>query len=66
VAVEFEMAPLRHAVHILPDILRPARAAEDPSDISFFAPLEPKLKLLADDLDWWAGALAAARTEARG
>jgi len=25
VAVEFEMAPLRHGVHILPDILRPAR-----------------------------------------
>src|ERR1700749_4249200 len=30
VAVEFEMAPLRHAVHILPDITMMARQAEDP------------------------------------
>jgi NAD(P)H-dependent FMN reductase len=62
VAVEFEMAPLRHAVHILPDILRPARAAQDPFDTSVFAPLEPRLRMLADDLDWWAGAVAAARS----
>jgi NAD(P)H-dependent FMN reductase len=61
VAVEFEMAPLRHAVHILPDILVAARQAEDPGDVSMFAPLEPRLKLLADDLAWWAGVLAAAR-----
>src|SRR5450755_3822862 len=60
VAVEFEMAPLRHAVHILPDVMMAARQAGDVSDISAFAPLEPKLKLLADDLTWWVGALAAA------
>jgi NAD(P)H-dependent FMN reductase len=61
VAVEFELAPLRHAVHILPDVMIPARQAGDVSDTSAFAPLEPKLKLLADDLTWWAAALAAAR-----
>ena len=61
VAVEFEMAPLRHAVHILPDVMLPARQAADISDTTAFAPLEPKLKLLADDLTWWAAALAAAR-----
>jgi NAD(P)H-dependent FMN reductase len=61
VAVEFEMAPLRHAVHILPDIIMAARQAEDPGDVSVFAPLEPRLKMLADDLAWWAGLLAAAR-----
>ena len=61
VAVEFEMAPLRHAVHILPDVMLPARQAADVSDTTAFAPLEPKLKLLADDLTWWAAALAAAR-----
>ncbi|MGH3234896.1 MAG: hypothetical protein ACRDOH_16910 [Streptosporangiaceae bacterium] len=64
-AVEFEMAPLRHAVHILPDIMAAARRAGDVSDTTAFAPLEPalklKLKLLADDLTWWAAALAAAR-----
>jgi len=63
VAVEFEMAPLRHAVHILPDVLRPARTAEDPFDTSVFAPLEPRLKLLASDLGWWTVALAEARSQ---
>jgi NAD(P)H-dependent FMN reductase len=63
VAIEFEMAPLRHAVHILPDILRPARAAKDPFDTGVFAPVEPKLKLLAGDLAWWTAALAEARAE---
>jgi NAD(P)H-dependent FMN reductase len=62
VAVEYEMAPLRHAVHILPDIMLPARQSEDPSDTSAFDPLEPKLKLLAEDLAWWATALHNART----
>src|ERR1700749_3365279 len=38
VAVEFEMAPLRHAVHILPDVMRPARESADPGDTSMFAP----------------------------
>jgi NAD(P)H-dependent FMN reductase len=61
VAVEFEMAPLRHAVHILPEILVAARQADDPADASAFAPLEPKLKLLADDLAWWTAALRTAR-----
>jgi NAD(P)H-dependent FMN reductase len=61
VAVEFEMAPLRHAVHILPDAIIVARQAEDPGDVTMFAPLEPRLKLLADDLSWWAGVLSGAR-----
>jgi NAD(P)H-dependent FMN reductase len=61
VAVEFEMAPLRHAVHILPDVMIAARQADDPGDVTMFAPLEPRLKLLADDLSWWAGVLTAAR-----
>jgi NAD(P)H-dependent FMN reductase len=60
VAVEFEMAPLRYAVHILPEIMAVARRA-DVGDATAFAPLEPRLKLLADDLAWWTAALAAAR-----
>ena len=55
------MAPLRHAVHILPDLMISARQASDPFDTTVFAPLEPKLKTLADDLAWWASTLAAAR-----
>ena len=61
VAVEFEMAPLRHAVHILPDAMIAARQADDPGDVTMFGPLEPRLKLLADDLSWWAGVLSGAR-----
>jgi NAD(P)H-dependent FMN reductase len=61
VAVEFEMAPLRHAVHILPDVLIAVRQAPDPTDVSLFAALEPRLDLLADDLAWWMRALASAR-----
>jgi len=30
VAVEFEMAPLRHAVHILPDVMMASRRSADP------------------------------------
>jgi NAD(P)H-dependent FMN reductase len=61
VAVEFEMAPLRHAVHILPEVLIRAREAIDPADTSAFAPLEPRLQLLLDDLAWWTATL---RTDA--
>jgi len=61
VAVEFEMAPLRHAVHILPDVLIPIlREGADPA--TALAPLAPRLDLLADDLAWWTAALTAART----
>jgi NAD(P)H-dependent FMN reductase len=65
VAVEFEMAPLRHAVHILPDVLIAARQSADPDDVTAFAPLEPRLTTLADDLTWWATALHAARRTAQ-
>jgi NAD(P)H-dependent FMN reductase len=60
VSVEFEMAPLRHAVHILPDLMVPAMKA-DPFDPAVFAPLQPKLDLLVIDLEWWASSLARAR-----
>jgi len=60
VAVEFEMAPLRHAVHILPDLLLPARSA-DPFTPDLLAPLDGRLDAAATDLVWWAAALAAAR-----
>jgi NAD(P)H-dependent FMN reductase len=62
VAEEFEMAPLRHAVHVLPDVMRAVFRAADPDDPALFAPLESRLALLADDLEWWMRALATART----
>jgi NAD(P)H-dependent FMN reductase len=61
VAVEFEMAPLRHAVHVLPDVMRAIFGSDQPEDPSHFASLEPRLAMLADDLTWWMRALATAR-----
>jgi NAD(P)H-dependent FMN reductase len=61
VAVEFEMAPLRYAVHILADVMLVARQSSSPEDTTAFEPLAPKLKLLIDDLAWWTTALRTAR-----
>jgi NAD(P)H-dependent FMN reductase len=65
VAAEMEMAALRHAVHILPDVLVPAIQAPEPFDPTLLDPLEPRLAKLGDDLVWWATALKQAR-EATG
>jgi NAD(P)H-dependent FMN reductase len=65
VAVELEMAPLRHAVHIMPDAMRAARESV-PGDSTAFAALAPKMKLLADDLVWWSAALTSARAAGAG
>jgi NAD(P)H-dependent FMN reductase len=64
VAVEVELAPLRHAVHLLPDVLIPALRAET-FDVSMLDAAVPRLDLMAADLVWWANALATAREAAR-
>ncbi len=56
VAVEFEMAPLRWAVHLLPDVMVAAMKA-DPFSIELFASMDQRLDMLASDLVWWATAL---------
>jgi NAD(P)H-dependent FMN reductase len=61
VVVEMEMAPLRWAVHILPDVMIAAMRA-DPFSIELFAPLDQRLDALASDLVWWATTLAAGRS----
>jgi NAD(P)H-dependent FMN reductase len=60
VAIEFEMAPLRHAVHILPNVMLPAMQAEV-FDLEVFAPLDERLEMLINDLVWWSNALKVAR-----
>jgi NAD(P)H-dependent FMN reductase len=65
VCVELEMAPLRHAVHILPAVMIPARQAEGPFDPEVFASLDERLDTVVDDLVWWAKALSRARAEDR-
>ncbi|GGI01412.1 NADPH-dependent FMN reductase [Arthrobacter liuii] len=64
VAVELDMAPIRQAVHILPEVIRPAFRAHDPTDFSVFEPLEARLTALAEGLAWWATTLAAGRAAA--
>ena len=62
VAIEFEMVPTRFAVHILPDVMRPAMMADDDAAaVAALASLDPRMTMLADDLVWWAAALATAR-----
>jgi len=63
VAVEFEMAPLRHAIHILPDLMVPAMKA-DPFTSELFASLDARLDTAVTDLLWWARTLAAGRASA--
>jgi NAD(P)H-dependent FMN reductase len=63
IVVELEMAPLRHAVHILPDVMRPAIEADYSPQL--FSSLEPRLERLIDDLIWWTRALAVARSEGK-
>jgi NAD(P)H-dependent FMN reductase len=60
VAVEFEMAPTRHAISILPDVMIAAMRAEE-FDVELFASLDQRLELVVDDLVWWSAALAVAR-----
>jgi NAD(P)H-dependent FMN reductase len=63
VAVEYEMAPLRHAVHILPERMIAAMQAPEPFDIEVFDALNERLDLMITDPLWWAEVLAPARAE---
>jgi NAD(P)H-dependent FMN reductase len=63
VAVEFEMAPLRWSVHILPELMVSAMQA-DPFSIELFAPLDQRLDVLINDLLWWTETLSAGRSSA--
>jgi NAD(P)H-dependent FMN reductase len=56
VAIEFGMAPIRPAVHILPDVLVPAMTAPT-YDAELFTALEPKLDALVEELTWWTTTL---------
>jgi NAD(P)H-dependent FMN reductase len=60
VSVEFEMAPLRRAVHIFPDLMLPAMTAEAFTP-EIFESLDPRLEMMITELVWWANALKVAR-----
>ena len=63
VVVELEAAPLRHAVHILPDLMFPAWSAPA-FDVEMLSGADDRLALAVADLVWWADALASARAVA--
>ena len=63
VVIELEMAPLRHAVHVLPAVMVPAIRAEGEFDVELFASLDEKLATVVDDLLWWTRALGRARAQ---
>lgn len=60
VAVEFEAAPVRHAVHVLAEVSRGVRTAAAPEDPALFASLDDRLERLVSDLLWWTVALREA------
>lgn len=59
VAVELELAPIRPAVHIPPEITREARGKD--YDPAVFEPLTEKANQTIDHLIWWGNALKDAR-----
>ncbi len=61
VVVELEMAPLRYAVHVGPETMRAILVAEEFS-VDDLASSDERLAMVVDDLLWWTGALAAARS----
>ncbi len=60
VCVEFELAPLRHAVHILGGVMRDAMTAEVFTP-AVFESLDERLVMMTNELVWWSNALKAAR-----
>ncbi len=63
VSVEFEMAPLRHAVHILGSTMMAAMTADEFSP-DLFESLDERLVMMTNELVWWSHALKVAREAA--
>lgn len=66
VAVELELAPLRHAVHLPREILLATMKLVAPIDPAAFASVDAAADAMIDDLLWWARALRRARDEPVG
>ena len=64
VAVELEMAPIRHAVHLPVDLYISMMNDEAPVDAERFKPVQQAADKMLDQLLWWAGVLKSARDNA--
>ena len=68
VAVELQMAPIRHAIHIPVDIFMAAMMGKGPTGPEMFKPIHESMmgdpvERFFNDLLWWAKALRTARKE---
>lgn len=61
IAVELQMAPVRHGVHIMWPMMAPLMQATAPVDPASFADVQQAADTMIDDVVWWAKALKAAR-----
>src|SRR5262245_54132049 len=65
VAIELEMAPIRFAVHIPPEVYRAVMNEQVPVDPKLFHLSQPAADRMLDQLLWWTESLKAARLAAR-
>lgn len=63
VAVELELAPIRHAVHLSRELLLATMKLPAPVDPALFAPADGAASAMIDELIWWGRALRRARLE---
>jgi NAD(P)H-dependent FMN reductase len=61
VAVELEMTPIRHAVHLPREVFIATVKERPPADPALFAAADPAAKSMIDDLIWWARTLRDGR-----
>ena len=61
IAVELQMAPVRHGVHIMWPLMAPLMQEKAPLDPAKFADVQQAAETMIDDVVWWAKALKAAR-----
>ena len=66
VAIEFQMAPIRNAVHLPVDVYIAVMKEQVPVNPELFKPSQVQAERLLDQLIWWARALKAARIESAG
>lgn len=62
VAIELEMAPIRYAVHLPPEVYRAVMNEHVPVDPQLFQPSQLAANRMIDQLIWWTHALKEART----
>ncbi len=66
IAIELQMVPIRHGVHILgADFFKVHPMGGDAAIAEIEANILPGARAMFDDLDWWTRATMAARSETR-